>query len=86
MTTNADIEAGFLAKFEAFEASLDDTEKAILHGIVHLASNQGEVEGFAMRKSTGDPEEGGQIFNPMAFSVVSRVQARWNPPISPRAF
>ena len=86
MMTDAEIEARFVAKFEAFEASLDDTEKAILHSIVHLASSEGEVEGFAIRTSTGDPEEGGQIFNPMAFSVVSRVQARWKPPFSPRAF
>lgn len=82
MTTDADIEAGFLAKFEAFEASLDDTEEAIMHSIVHLASSQAEVEGFAMThplQRSGDPCEGGEVFNPIAFSVVSRVHLRMHP-------
>ena len=83
MMSDADIEAGFLAKFDAFEASLDDTEKAILHSIVHLASSQAEVEGFAMahplQLSGGDPCEGGEIFNPLAFSVVSTVHVRMHP-------
>ena len=69
-------------KLVAFAATLTNDECTVLHEVVHLAAEGGEVHGFAVSPGplggsfTGDPCEGGEVTFPATFDMLGRVHVK----------
>ena len=66
------------AKINAFAATLTDDERTVLHEVLHLAADGGEVHGFAMPTQPGlgrggDPCEGGEVTFPGTFRMLGAL-------------
>ncbi len=76
-------------KIAAFADTLTDDELTVLHDIVHLAYEGGEVQGFAMPHRavslSGDPCEGGEVTFPNTFDLIGNLHLSLHrpPPAGP---
>lgn len=71
-------------KLTAFADSLTDDELTVLHDIVHLAYEGGEVKGFAMPGRSiirgGDPCEGGEVTFGGTLELIGRLHVSLHRP------
>ncbi len=76
-------------KLAVFAESLTDDELTVLHDIVHLAYEGGEVLGFAMPGRAviqgGDPCEGGEVTFSNTFELIGKLHLSLHrpPPAGP---
>ena len=67
------------AKLDDFAATLPDDELRVLHDVVHLAYEGGEVHGFAMPKLPAGmatcpcPCQGGEVTFPGTFAMLANL-------------
>jgi hypothetical protein len=74
-------------KLSAFAETLTADELTVLHDIVHLAYEGGEVAGFAVPNRavslSGDPCEGGEVTFPNTFSLIGKLHVSLHRPPNP---